>query len=102
MVEKLLNVDLSRLEDGDMLDRCRSARFKVRKIVPRSPQNTRFLVIIGWRPFVPRMEKQNGAQLFPRLRHITFHLPLRFLNVPLRHGISNCPVNLHTPFDTSY
>ena len=83
-------------------DRCRSARFKVRKIIPRSPQNARFIVLIRWRPFEPRMEKENGAQLFPRFRHVAFHLPLRFLSVPLRHGISNCPVNLHTAFDTSY
>ena len=55
-------------------DRCRSARFKVRKIIPRSPQNARFIVLIRWRPFEPRMEKENGAQLFPRFRHVTFHL----------------------------
>jgi hypothetical protein len=53
-VEKLLNVDLSRFEDGDMLmHAAQPARsFKVRENA-RSPQNARFLVLIRRRPFGP-------------------------------------------------
>jgi len=60
MVEKLLNVDLSRLEDGDMLMPVSQIQ-SPHNIISRSPQNARFLVLIRWRPFEPRMEKEHGA-----------------------------------------
>ena len=96
MVEKLLNSAERRLESL-------GGRRHADAGQPDSKSATSFHAHLRTlAPFEPRMEKEHGAQPFPRLRHVTFHLSLRFFNVALRHGISNCPVNLHTPFDTSY
>jgi hypothetical protein len=52
-VEKLLNVDLSRFEDGDMLMHPAQPDLKSAKINACSPQNARFLVLVRRRPFGP-------------------------------------------------
>lgn len=105
MVEKLLNVDLSRFEDGDMLC-CGPVSHTFQTplgTIPRSPQHARLVVVVvRWRSFRPCMEKEHGAQLCCRFSHVVFCLPLSLLDIALRDWVSNCPVDPHAAFDTSY
>ena len=102
MVEKLLNVDLSRFEDGDMLC-CGPVSHTFQTPAGNPPQHARLLVVVvGWGSFRPCMEKEHGAQLCCRFSHVVFRLLLSFLDIALRDWVSNCPVDLHAAFDTSY
>ena len=102
MVEKLLKVDLSRFEDGDILWSQISQISKSAELVLCSPQHTGFVVVVRWRPFRPCMEQERRAQLCCRFSDVVFRLPLCFFDVALRHWVPNCPVDPHAAFDTSY